>query len=129
MTALSVDAILAEARARAGTELFDSLSFMEGLEILVGDINRSRLVTDSGREGLRKIFTGLLWNRLRVSQWLEEHPETLDAPVPAPVIVIGAPRTGTTLVNHLLGADPARRAFRDAPPAIATRAGGSRAGR
>ena len=111
MTALSVDAILAEARARAGADRFDSMSFMEGLEILVGDINRSRIVTDSGREGLRKIFTGLLWNRLRVSQWLEEHPETLAAPVPAPVIVIGAPRTGTTLVNHLLGADPARRSL------------------
>lgn len=111
MAALEVDAILAAAAARAGTGVYDSSSFMEGLQILVEDVNRSRVVTGSGREGLQKIFIGLLVNRLRVASWLRDHPATLDQPVRRPVFVIGAPRTGTTLVNHLLGADPARRSL------------------
>jgi hypothetical protein len=111
VTSLLVDGILAAAAERAGTGSYDSMTFMQGLRILVDDVNRSSAVTESGREGLRKIYVGLLVNRLRVARWLREHPETMAAPVPRPVFVIGAPRTGTTLVNHLLGADPARRSL------------------
>jgi Sulfotransferase family len=108
---LDTATLLEAARARAGIAEFDNESFVEGLDILVADVNRSTLLSDGGRDGLRKIFIQLLVNRLRVAHYLREHPDTLAQPVPRPVFVIGAPRTGTTLVNHLLGADPARRSL------------------
>ena len=111
MKELEVGSILSAASERAQADEYDSLSFIEGLQILVEEVNLSAAVTERGREGLRKIFIQLLVNRLRVARWLHDHPETLTVPVPHPVFVIGAPRTGTTLVNHLLGADPVRRSL------------------
>jgi LPS sulfotransferase NodH len=35
----------------------------------------------------------------------------LDEVVTSPVVVCGMPRTGTTLLSNLLGADPARRSL------------------
>jgi hypothetical protein len=52
-----------------------------------------------------------LANRLRIEDWIAQHPEILDAPIEKPMFVFGLPRTGTTLVINLLAADPARRAF------------------
>jgi hypothetical protein len=40
---------------------------------------------------------------------IKEHPEILEQPVKRPLIIVGAPRTGTTLVNHLLSQDPVSR--------------------
>jgi hypothetical protein len=108
---LDADEIVQAACDRAALQTFDNMSFREGLDIIVADVNSSPLLSDSGREGVRKIFVQLLVNRLRVADYLRTHPETLQQPVPRPVFVIGAPRTGTTLVNHLLGADPARRSL------------------
>jgi hypothetical protein len=111
MLPLELSSLIASASDRAGSDRFDSFSFMEGLQILIEDVNRSTVVTPSGLDGIRKIFIQLLVNRLRVAAWLSDHPQTLANDVPRPVFVIGAPRTGTTLVNHLLAADPKRRSL------------------
>ncbi len=50
-----------------------------------------------------------LANRLKVTAYLKARPELLERPIERPVFVFGVPRTGTTLLNNLLAADPARR--------------------
>lgn len=103
--------IIEKARSKTGIGEFDSLSFREGLDIIVADANESRDLSDSGRIGIEKIFVGLLASRLRVSQYLRDHPAVLGSPVERPVFTLGAPRTGTTLMCNLLAADPARRSL------------------
>ncbi|MFI6423939.1 sulfotransferase family protein [Promicromonospora sp. NPDC050880] len=49
-------------------------------------------------------------NRLRVERVLAEHPEILDEPITAPVVVCGLPRTATTLAHRVLSASPQHRA-------------------
>ena len=44
-----------------------------------------------------------------MTAYLESRPELLERPIERPVFVFGIPRTGTTLLNNLLAADPARR--------------------
>ena len=53
---------------------------------------------------------GNLVNRLRVIDWVTQHPEVRDEKVVAPLVVLGLPRTGTTRMSRLLGCDPNRRA-------------------
>jgi hypothetical protein len=48
-------------------------------------------------------------NRLKTTDYLKSRPELLERPVARPVFVFGIPRTGTTLLNNLLAADPGRR--------------------
>ena len=52
-----------------------------------------------------------LGNRLQVHDYIQPHPEVLDAPVERPLIVLGMPRTGTTVISYLLDQDPARRSL------------------
>ena len=75
MKELEVGSILSAASERAQADEYDSLSFIEGLQILVEEVNLSAAVTERGREGLRKIFIQLLVNRLRVARWLHAIPK------------------------------------------------------
>ena len=44
--------------------------------------------------------------RLRAQEWFRRHPEIADEVVVDPVVVVGMMRSGTTLVQRLLAADP-----------------------
>jgi len=44
--------------------------------------------------------------RLRAQEWVRRHPEILDERIVAPVVVVGMMRSGTTLLQRLLAADP-----------------------
>jgi hypothetical protein len=44
--------------------------------------------------------------RLRAHEWIRRHPEILEERVVAPVVVVGMMRSGTTLLQRLLAADP-----------------------
>jgi Sulfotransferase family len=46
---------------------------------------------------------------LKTTEYLKSRPELLNRPIKRPVFVFGIPRTGTTLLNNLLAADPNRR--------------------
>jgi Sulfotransferase family len=108
---LQVDQIIQRARDVAAINEFNSESFREGLEIIVGDINRSRGLPDAGRAALEQIYVTQLVTRLKTDDWLRRNPQHLDVPIEKPVFVMGMPRTGTTLASYLLDADPARRSL------------------
>ena len=108
---LATDELIADARAAAGLERFDSESFREGLDILVADINADTERPEAAVAINRAMFTKALIDRLKVADAVAARPEVLEAPVERPVFVFGIPRTGTTLLSNLLGADPARRSL------------------
>jgi hypothetical protein len=53
-----------------------------------------------------------LTQRLRVLDLLAREPGIERQDVPAPVFIVGLPRTGTTALSHLLAQDPATRSLR-----------------
>src|ERR1700689_2754989 len=73
----------------AGTGAFSSRDFQTGLEILVGDLNRSKHLTARGRARLEQVFIGILVRRLKLDRYVAAHPEVLDVPVERPVVILG----------------------------------------
>ena len=108
---LDADALLAEARERTGLAEFGDPAFRAGLDVLLDDLARAEL-SELGHLVWRGRLLGHLVQRLRVLDWLARHPALERLPVPAPVFVVGLPRTGTTALSHLLAQDPDTRSLR-----------------
>jgi hypothetical protein len=108
---LHPDSVVEEAQRRTGLTEFDSQSFRDGLSLLLSEANRCDRVTASGRTAIYEQAVGALAIRLRVTDYVRRHPEVLDEKIERPVVVLGQPRTGTTLSANLLANDPARRSL------------------
>ena len=67
--------------------------------------------TDGGRGYVYGQFVDALWNRLRIVDYIKDHPEVADERVERPLVVLGLPRTGTSLASYLLDQDPLRRSL------------------
>jgi hypothetical protein len=108
---LAAEELIAQARERTGLDDFGDPVFREGLDVLCDALAAAPL-SDLGRMVWRGRLHGHLVSRLRVVDWLERHPATLALEVPAPIFVVGLPRTGTTALSHLLAQDPDTRSLR-----------------
>lgn len=108
-TRLVTDELIEEAQRATGLTEFDSNSFREGLDVIVADVNQGEERPPELLARLRYSLVKALGDRLKVTDALAKRPELLSRPIKSPVFVFGLPRTGTTLLNNLLAADPARR--------------------
>ena len=107
--ALSV-AQLAE-QASQDTELddFGEATWREGAELLVEELNHGAKLNELGGVIAASDIVGYLSNRLRVVDWVKRNPEIAGRDVRPPIVVLGQPRTGTTILFDLLAQDPANR--------------------
>jgi Sulfotransferase family len=105
------DDLLKLAAQRTGLTETESDSWRDGLAIMLDDLNNSPAFTPYGRERVLEDATGALGRRLQIHAYIQAHPEVLEAPVQRPLIVLGMPRTGTTVISYLLDRDPARRSL------------------
>ncbi|MDH6195479.1 hypothetical protein M2272_002119 [Mycobacterium frederiksbergense] len=105
------DDILKLAAGTTGLSEVDSDSWRDGLAIILDEINTSPAFSESGRERIISDCVAALGRRLQVHDYIQSHPEVLDTPVQRPLIVLGMPRTGTTVISYLLDQDPARRSL------------------
>jgi hypothetical protein len=108
---MSVDEIIAAARAQSGLSDFGDPAILEGLGVLLKSYTEEAKFTEAGMQRSIAALVDALANRMRVEDWLARHPDLLERPVEKPLFVFGLPRTGTTLAINLLHADPARRSF------------------
>jgi hypothetical protein len=106
LPALDPDAIARAACRRTGLEDFGDAGWREGLEVLCLALELEGNLTTFGRIAMRGLITSALENRLRLIDWAARHPEVRDERIEQPWVVIGLPRTGTTLLSLLLGLDP-----------------------
>jgi len=97
--------ILEEALRKAGRARFDDESFLEPLRVLLRSLAEAPL-NAAGRSSMRTRVVDLLVNRLRLEKHLDRHPEIRDEVIAAPCIIVGLPRTGTTMLHRLLSCDP-----------------------
>jgi len=110
-----LDATALYAGAEKTTGLTDwgaDLTFREGLDRLVNAIE-AMPEADLLRAPFAAEATSLLATRLRLQDDANRHPEVLEEQIVRPMIVTGAPRSGTTWLYELLALDPATRAPRD----------------
>ncbi|MGD0881244.1 MAG: sulfotransferase, partial [Acidimicrobiales bacterium] len=109
---LDVERIEEDARSRTGLDDTDGDHYREGLERLVASMNDEGDLTEIGEIMQHARLTALLSARLEVEDTYRLHPEIDDEEIGGPVFVIGLPRTGTTALSHLVGADPQFRSLR-----------------
>ena len=105
--------MLDQATQKTGLDDFGAPSFREGLQILVNALDKEARLNEMGRMATDAQITDSLSNRLQVEDWYRRHPEIDEQEIIAPVIGLGLPRTGSTALSCLLGADPAVRSLRN----------------
>ncbi len=124
---LDADALVDAAIAETGLSDFGEGPWHDGLDVLVESLNADAGLNELGTITWQNMIGNLLRNRLRVEDTYRRHPEIDVEEVPAPIWIVGIPRTGTTALSSLLTQDPALRALRSweatspcPPPELAT---------
>ena len=113
--ALELETLLAEGRARmgipdGGLADFGSPDFLEPLQRYLDAVATEAELTAVGRWMTRQFLVRLLCGRLQLIAEVARDPGVLDERVVEPLVVTGAPRTGTTIMHALLAQDPGHRA-------------------
>lgn len=106
---LDADALLDDAISRAGLDDFGGEAFAEPYRLLVEALESEARLTALGRLMTRADLVRLLVNRLRLTEERKRHPGVASEEVRAPLVILGLPRTGTTLLHILLSLDPSNR--------------------
>lgn len=102
---LTEDAILSAARDATGLSDFGPEDFRERLKILLDEWNGDTRAYALKRAFLLNYGIRYASNRLLIHDLLKRHPEIHDEPIERPIMVVGMPRSGTTHLLNLLGAD------------------------
>jgi hypothetical protein len=103
--AFSAEAVLADAQRKESLSDWGPGEFERPLRVLLADYARADL-NAIGTHIVRSGIVHSLRMRLRTQEWIRRHPEILDEQVAAPIAVVGMMRSGTTLLQRLLAADP-----------------------
>ena len=106
---LEPEALLDEAARAAGCDDFGPDEFREGYERLVASLEGDAALTPFGRFFAKRQLMELLTQRLALVDWRKRHPEIAREAIARPLVVMGLPRTGTTILYGLLAQDPAHR--------------------
>ena len=96
---LEVDALLEAATAKAKSDAFGDMWFLEPLGVLVEALNTEAQLNEIGFAYTQHRLTSLLVDRLRLRQYQKDHPEVLDDEVRHVAEICGLPRTGSTLLH------------------------------
>ncbi len=114
---LDRDLLLAEARARLGLDddagvgaIDGDDGFLEPLDLVLRALEDEARLTVTGRWITRRFVLRLLEVRFHIAAYLAADPGVRDEHVRAPIVVTGAPRTGTTILFGTMDRDPSLRA-------------------
>jgi hypothetical protein len=111
MPPLRPDELVSEAREQTGLDDLGPGSYAEGLAVYCKSVNGEARLSELGEVAVQGTVVAALANRLRVVDWISEHPDVRTEPIAAPIIVIGMFRAGTTFLSHVLDQDPVNRAL------------------
>jgi len=119
---ITVEGVIAAARRKTKLDDFGDSFFLQPLRVLVQSINDEARLHLVGRMIIRGRIVGVLANKLVAADVVSKHPEILDIPIEAPIVIAGLARTGTTMLHRLIARDPRVRslasweAINPAPP-------------
>ncbi|HWM97527.1 MAG TPA: sulfotransferase [Streptosporangiaceae bacterium] len=106
---VTADDLHALASQVTGLSDFGPDDYTDGLEVLLGSLERDADLTARGRKVMRAMVRGALAARLLSEAGWRAHPEYARVRIDRPLFVTGLPRTGTTALHRLLTADPAHQ--------------------
>ena len=109
---LRVEPLLEEATRRAGLNDFGSRWFLEPLGVLLNALRSEANLSEAGIAAHRERIVAGLVNRLRTVEAIRRHPEILDEKGEVAGIIVGLPRTGSTMLHRLLVTAPGLTAIR-----------------
>ncbi|MGU7775023.1 sulfotransferase family protein [Burkholderia sp. MR1-5-21] len=104
---LDVESLIAEAITRAGgLTAFGDGPYREVLDVLCASLVNEANLSVRGAAMMREKLVGQLVNRLIVEEYCRRRPEIEAIAIDDPLVIVGLPRTGTTLLQRMLAVDP-----------------------
>lgn len=102
--------LIATACEETGHDDFGADGWQPGLDLLADGLVNEAQLSPIGVEVAYLDLMRALKNRLDVIDWRKQHPEVAAKGIDAPIVIVGQPRTGTTILYDLLAQDPDLRA-------------------
>ena len=99
-------ALMKRAEAEAGLADFGDPWIFEHLDALIAALNAEAALSPAGVEIATGMITRALVNRLRFVELLRRHPEIEAEEVRVAAVVVGLPRTGSTMLHRMLASAP-----------------------
>lgn len=104
---LTVDRLLASAIARTnGLSHFGDDDYRASLQALLDALASDAGLSPTGLQLLEERLIGQLVNRLVMEDYLRRYPEIARIEIDDPLVIVGLPRTGTTMLQRTLAVDP-----------------------
>lgn len=111
-TTFDRESLLAQARERAGLSDFGDMWFLEPMDRFIESANAEARLTPAGFAGQTEVIVKGLTSRLRMVEDIKRHPEILDEEIEVAGIILGLPRTGSTIFHRLLASAPGMTGLR-----------------
>src|SRR6185436_6769334 len=102
--------LVSQASELTGLDDLGDDTWRDGLGRLLASLEAEARLNDVGVQVATGDILSHLTNRLGIVAWRRDHPEVARGTIRAPLVIVGQPRTGTTILYDLLAQDPADRA-------------------
>jgi hypothetical protein len=106
---LELGQLIDQVEQATGLDDFGDPSWKEGADRLISDLNERGALTEVGSMIAASDVVEYLTGRLRVVDWVKRNPSIAETEIRPPIVVLGQPRTGTTILFDVLAQDPANR--------------------
>lgn len=102
----AIDQLHETVTAETGLTDFGSADYLAGLTTLLQSMDYDPQFSETGRRAAWGMVIGVLRGRAQAIASMKANPAFAAAPLLAPVVITGVPRTGTTALHRLLAVDP-----------------------
>ncbi|GAB3233109.1 sulfotransferase [Glycomyces halotolerans] len=102
--------LLRKAEVHGGAPADEDAAFVEDFRGLLRRFAETDSISYLGWTATTAELRVRLENRLRIRRLIDETPEIADEPIDRPIVVVGLPRTATTLAHKVLAASEGNRA-------------------
>jgi hypothetical protein len=106
---LDRDVLVEQAMRAAGETDLGDPGWEEGLDRLLDGLVHEARLHELGVDIVALEIVSYLTNRLAITAWRRDHPAVADGTIERPIVIVGQPRTGTTILYDLLAQDPGLR--------------------
>jgi hypothetical protein len=105
------DRLIAQACEEVGADDFGvDQTWRDGYARILDGLTHEARLSELGVEIAVLDVLRALKNRLQITAWRSAHPEVAGQQIEQPIVIVGQPRTGTTILFDLLAQDPELRA-------------------
>lgn len=101
-----------QAMDTTGLSDFGDPWLFENCDAMIAALNSEARLTEAGAAGAANMILRAFANRLRHVDLVKRHPEILDEQVHVAAVVVGLPRTGSTMLHRMLASVPGMTGMR-----------------